>query len=158
MELYIKNVDPQTIQRELIEIYKRAYKGWEEYAYKMDRSIRDYIKWLRKRAPEGFLVAFVDGEPVGFIAVDYNWIDYPSEPIGEIHELVVNPEFQNRGIGKRLLLAGLDVLQRKGHKKFKLWVGKKNTKAQSLYKRFGFREEEHRNNWIRMVKEVNNLK
>ncbi len=153
MEFIIRNVDLQPIQRELLEIYKGAYREWEQYAYRMDRRILDYFKWLRKRAPEGFLVAFADERPIGFIAVDYHWIDSNGETIGEIHELAVDPAFQNRGVGRWLLLAGLGVLRAKGHRKFRLWVGKKNTKAQAFYKKLGFREEEHWSTWVRMLRE-----
>ncbi|HXG30435.1 MAG TPA: GNAT family N-acetyltransferase [Thermodesulfobacteriota bacterium] len=149
----IRNVDPRPILRELLEVYKRAYEEWEEYAYHTDRRILDYIKWLGKRAPEGFLVAFVDGRPVGFVAVDYNWIDYKGDPVGEIHELVVDPEFQYKGIGKGLLLAGLNVLVERGCRRFGLWVGKGNIRAQSLYRSLGFRIEERGGVWIRMVKD-----
>jgi ribosomal protein S18 acetylase RimI-like enzyme len=158
MELNIKNVDPLPIQRELLEIYKRAYRGWEEYAYPTDRRILDYIKWLRKRAPEGFLVAFVNERPTGFIVVDYDWVDYTGEEVGEIHEIVVDPEFQDKGIGKRLLITGLDVLRAKGRRKFSLWVGKGNTKAQTIYKNLGFRVLEERwNTWVRMVKDEKDI-
>lgn len=142
MDLLIKNVDPRPIRRKLLEIYKRAYWGWEEYAYRTNRESLEYLKWLRKRAPEGFLVAFLEERPIGFVAVDDHWIDYTRERIGEIHELVVDPAFQERGIGKQLFLAGLEALRAKGHRRFGLWVGKQNTKAQALYKKLGVREEE----------------
>ncbi|RMF91643.1 MAG: GNAT family N-acetyltransferase [Nitrospinota bacterium] len=153
MPVIIKNVDPRPIQRQLMTIYKRAYEGWEEYAYQSNRDIIDYLRWLRKRAPEGFLVAFMQEKPIGFIGVDYRWIDSRGEAIGEIHELALDPDFQAQGIGKQLFLAGLEVLRAKGHRRFGLWVGEKNTRAQALYTRFGFRIQERRGIWIRMVKE-----
>ncbi len=154
MEIKIKNINLSPIQKELLEVYKRAYSEWEEYSYPTNRRILDYIKWLGKRAPEGFLVALVDEKPIGFVGVDYNWVDYTGENVGEIHELVVDPEFQNRGIGKRLFLTGLDILRNKGHKKFRLLVGKRNIKAQRLYENLGFRVVEERwNTWVRMAKE-----
>lgn len=153
MDLIIKSVDPRPIKGELLEIYKRAYRGWEEYAYREDREILDYFTWLRKRAAEGFLVAFWEERPLGFVAVDDRWIDSTGERIGEIHEWAVDPTFQGRGIGKRLFLAGLEVLRTKGHKRFGLWVGEKNTKAQAFYERLGFRRKGQWGIWIRMIKE-----
>jgi len=70
MDLLIKNVDPRPIRRKLLEIYKRAYWGWEEYAYRTNRESLEYLKWLQKRAPEGFLMAFLEERPIGFVAVD----------------------------------------------------------------------------------------
>lgn len=153
MDLLIKNVDPRPIKWELLEIYKRAYQGGEEYAYRTDREILDYFTWLRRRAPEGFLVAFLEERPIGFVAVDDRWIDYTGERIGEIHEWAVDPSFQGRGIGKRLFLAGLDLLRAKGHQKFGLWVGEKSTKALAFYRKLGFQEEGRWGIWVRMIKD-----
>jgi len=134
-------------------MYKQAYQGWEEYAYRTDQEILGYLKWLQKRAGSGFLVAFLEGRPVGFVVVDDRWVDDTGERIGEIHELVVDPLFQERGIGKQLFLAGLKALRAKGQRKFGLWVGERNAKARTLYKNLGFREEGQWGVWVRMIKE-----
>lgn len=153
MEIVIRNADFRHFEKELIELYKRAYSGWSEYAFRSDRKIHYYLRWLRKRCPEGFLIAFADGKPVGFIAVDYNWVGVGGKRVGELHELAVDPEFQNQGIGTKLVLAGMDVLRAKGHKRFELWVGYQNDKAISLYKKLGFKSKELWDVWIRMTKD-----
>lgn len=152
-EPVIQNVDPRPRIKEFVAVYERAYEGLEIYAYRRESEVIWYLKWLHKRAPEGFLAALAGGKPVGFIAVDYRWVDYRGRPTGEIHEFVVDPSFQGRGIGKRLCLAWLDVLRAKGHRWFGLWVGEHNTRAQSFYEKLGFRKVGQWGIWIRMEKE-----
>ena len=95
----------------------------------------------------GFSIRNVDPQPIQQDLLEV----YKGDSVGEIHELVVDPEFQDRGIGKRLLLTGLEVLIEKGCRRFSLWGGKRNIKAQTLYGNLGFRIEGQGNVWVRMV-------
>ena len=153
LQLRIRHEELRPILSQLVALYRRAYAGLEQYAYRTDREIAEYLRWLYKRDPEGFLVARLDGELVGFIATDARWVDYSGERIGEIHELAVDSRVQGRGIGKALCLAGLEVLRSRGHRKFGLWVGEGNTRAQALYEKFGFRKVGQWGIWVRMVKD-----
>ncbi len=153
LQLRIRHEELRPILSRLVALYRRAYAGLEQYAYRTDREIAEYLRWLYKRDPEGFLVARLDGELVGFIATDARWVDYSGERIGEIHELAVDSRVQGRGIGKALCLAGLEVLRSRGHRKFGLWVGEGNTRAQALYEKFGFRKVGQWGIWVRMVKD-----
>lgn len=135
-------------------VYRRAYRGLEAYAYRTDREVTEYLRWLYKRDPEGFLVASLDEEVVGFIATDARWVDYQGERIGEIHELAVDDRYQGRGIGRALCLAGLGYLRDRGHRRFGLWVGESNLRAQALYEKLGFRKVGQWGIWIRMIKDA----
>lgn len=139
---------------DLIEIYKRAYASMPNYAYTSDGEIEHYIQWLKKRAGDGFLVARVWSRPVGFIAVDDSWRTWYGEEVGEVHELVVDPAYQGKGVGKQLLRAGIDFLKNRGVRTIELWVGEKNDKAHDFYRREGFREDGKWGKWLRMIKDV----
>jgi GNAT superfamily N-acetyltransferase len=56
-------------------------------------------------------VAFVDGRPVGFIAVALNAFH---ERMGLIDIIGVDPDYQRRGIGARLTEFAVDHLRRRG--------------------------------------------
>lgn len=146
--------NPREFREQLKEIYKKAYQNLGKYAYHSEKAISTYLNWLRRRAGEGFFVAFLDGKAVGFIAVDAHWFSYEGKRIGEIHELVVAPESQGLGVGKELLLTGLNFLRTKGHQEFELWVGEENRKAKEFYQRFSFQECGKWFQWVRMVAEA----
>lgn len=137
---------------DMAAVYQRAYKGLEKYAFKHKKSISGYLKWLRKRTPEGFIVARAGDRLVGFVVVDPSWLTYDGQVVGEIHELAVDPEFQGQGLGKGLLLSGLELLRSRGTVQYELWVGEENYHAQSLYLHLGFEKKAKWYHWVRMIK------
>ncbi len=110
----LETVDPRPLASDLVVIYREAYRALPQYAYHGPREIREYLEWLWRRAPEGFLVAFAGDQAVGFLAVDYRWRTPEGEETGELHELAVHPEHQGQGIGRRLLREGIALLERRG--------------------------------------------
>jgi ribosomal protein S18 acetylase RimI-like enzyme len=68
----------------------------------------------------------MNGDVIGFVACDTNWVSPVEEDAGEIHELFVKPEFQRRGIGKALLKISLNYIKSKRKKYAGLWVGISN--------------------------------
>ena len=142
-----------------IRVYRAAYTGLEEYAYKRRREIKWYFRWLLRRDPEGFYLAEDRDQtelPVGFIACDTNWISpFEGRTVNEIHELIVHPEWMGMGIGRTLLLKGLEYGRSRGEDLAELWVGHENTRARRFYLKMGFEERETIGIWIRMTKRIN---
>ena len=64
------------------------------------------------------------------------WFD-PVTLVGLVEPMRVEDEFQRRGIGRALLTAGLDRLERRGARRFK--VGYSSEPARALYVGVGFR-------------------
>jgi len=64
--------------------------------------------------------------------------------LGIIQILGVLPSYQHRGIGRYLLASSIQSLIKKGCKKIELGVEANNEKALTLYKKFGFNEDESR--------------
>lgn len=139
---------------DFIETYIRAYKEFKNYKYETRKEIKNYFKWLYKRDKEGFLVAEINGKPVGFAAGDTNWINLDGEKVLEIHEIFVIPEFRGKGIGSSLLKEVLSYGIKKERKIAELWVGKTNYRAIEFYKKFGFKEGGEWGKWLRMIKSL----
>lgn len=152
-DIRLEPTDPETILADLKTIYRRAYRHLPDYAYTTDQEIEAYLRWLKKRGEGKLIVAFAGEKPVGFVAVDHRWETLNGQRVGEIHEIVVDPAYQGRTLGKRLLAAGLAVLREKGMRRFELWVGEKNERARSFYLKEGFQERGHWGKWLRMWRE-----
>jgi len=148
----IRNVTGDDI-RSFVQVYREAYAGLEEYAYRRNREIKNYFRWLIKRDADGLFLAETDEkEVVGFVACDANWFS-PVEggDAGEIHELFVKPEFQRRGVGRALLKTSLNYMKSKRKKYIGLWVGISNNKAIQFYRKMGFTEDGTWGKWLRMT-------
>ncbi len=138
---------------ELVALYQRAYESLPEYGYHHPERIRSYILWLWCGDPQGFMVAMSGEKVVGFIGVHGTW-EEEGELWGEIHEFVVHPDYQKRGIGNLLFERALLYVQERGRKKCGLWVGVKNERAFEFYRKHGFAPHGQWGKWIRMVKEL----
>jgi len=84
--------------------------------------------------PNGYCwVADVGGKLVGLMVC---WLIVDEAHIATI---AVNPDYRGMGIGKQLVIAGLQELIPKGAQSATLEVRASNTIAQNLYHHFGFR-------------------
>ena len=89
-------------------------------------------------AADDFLVArdAGDGRMIG-----YNWLKVETgSPVGEIYVVGVHPDAAGRGVGRRLMLAGLDRLRERGCVTADLYVEADSTAAVDLYRSLGFTE------------------
>lgn len=91
--------------------------------------------------PELFLLAERDGELVGF-----NWLKcHGADPAtgtaacGEIYVIGVHPEAQGSGLGRALVISGLERFAARRVRSAMLYVAADNAAAISLYEALGFR-------------------
>jgi mycothiol synthase len=86
--------------------------------------------------PAGFLLCELEGQLAGFC---WTRLFADREPVlGEIHVICVHPDFGGRGLGRGLVLAGLDHLTRQGATVGMLFVEADNEAALDLYHRLKF--------------------
>jgi len=146
--------EPLSGSTDLVDLYLRAYRPLGDYYYRHRAEVKAYLKWLRHRDPNGSFIAYDGDRPVGFIATDSRW-DHGT--VGAIHELVVDPEYQGRGLGRALLLRGMTYLRSRGCRVCELWVGEHNERARAIYRALGFQENGRWGKWIRMVRSLEDL-
>lgn len=139
---------------ELAQLLMRAYQGMEEYGEESLGEAKRYLKWLRRTCKDGFLVAEVDGCAVGFIAACPDWKDWDLGTVLEVHEIVVAPEWQGKGVGYLLLHQAYNLGRAHGRSVAALWVGVGNTRARNWYAKLGFRELGRWGEWIRMFRAI----
>lgn len=108
--------------------------GWDEPTLKA----REAEPWFD---PAGFLLheekeSHGDTRLAGFCWTRVHEEDHP--PVGEIYVIAVDPDFQGRSLGRKLVVAGLDYLWSKGLEHAMLYVDAANRTAVKLYVDLGF--------------------
>ncbi|MBA3529503.1 MAG: mycothiol synthase [Propionibacteriaceae bacterium] len=83
--------------------------------------------------PAGFFVATRADQMIGF-----HWTKQHPERLGEVYVLGVDPGAGGQGLGKALLVRGLEYLQQRGNVVVELYVESDHSQAISLYRGYGF--------------------
>jgi ribosomal protein S18 acetylase RimI-like enzyme len=151
MEGLVKKFRGTEERLELIALLERFIKfPGNQYSY--DNVIVD----VTEERIAGVLIAYDGGaiealrQPFfDFIIENYHpngfAMDLESE-VGEFYfdVLCVDPNYQNRGIGKKLIQAGIEKAKMLGHQKVGLLVDVENINAKRLYESLGFRKVDQR--------------
>jgi len=98
------------------------------------------------------LVADRDGKVIGYTYSGVEGNDYMAlrGPAGVLYDIVVDPDHRKQGVGRLLLDATLEALKAQGAPRAVLSTAERNTDAQRLFDRAGFRPT-----MIEMTRELN---
>ena len=103
-----------------------------------------YDGWLRGGAADAhsvFLVAERESKIIAFlIATTEGTIPiYKLHEVGFIHDLWVEPEYRNEGVGRQMTMLAIEIFREKGVKQIRLETAAVNDVARSLFLSCGFR-------------------
>jgi ribosomal protein S18 acetylase RimI-like enzyme len=109
-----------------------------------DRTPADYASFLVGQLQDPDVVVLVaddHGDVIGYAYAAIEGYDYMSlrGPAGVLHDIIVEPEFRGRGVGRLLLSAALAELKSRGAPRVVLTTAERNETAQRLFASAGFR-------------------
>jgi ribosomal protein S18 acetylase RimI-like enzyme len=121
------------------------HENWDPQRYDYrEHPEKMYDGWLRARANDDrsvFLVAEREGKIVAFLiaTIEGTIPIYRLRETGFIHDLWVEPEYRNEGIGRQMAMLAIEKFREKGVKQVRLETAAANEAARSLFKSCGFR-------------------
>jgi len=87
-------------------------------------------------------VAEVNGQVIGLIWGHLAYVGIPVHKVGLIHMLIVDPDYQRRGIARRLVNALTECCQAKGVNMIRGVLDERHWELRNYFQRLGFRRSE----------------
>lgn len=100
--------------------------------------IETVVSALLQSGVSDFLLALIEGRPVGCLQIAYRLSTWEAAPYAYIEDFYLAPEARARGIGSKLLDYALQRAEGQRAAYLALDVRAENRAAQRLYRRFGF--------------------
>lgn len=120
---------------ELVRMRRRDLRrvmAIEEVVFPEPWSHGVFTSELALRRGRAYRVAREGREMVGYIGLMF------VEEEAHVTTVAVAPEHQGRGVGKQIMLGAIEIAREEGARHVSLEVAVGNTRAQALYRRFGF--------------------
>lgn len=129
----------------MVDKLAAVHQAWDDtrFAYKSDVG-EMYHGWLTRMATKDdavFLVAQADETLIGFLiaTVDTNIPVFTPANYGWIHDLWVEENYRNEGVGRQLVMEAVERFGRIGVAQIRLETATLNDAARALFFRCGFR-------------------
>ena len=123
--LVIERFNPLNLE-EILEIERNAFEKKEVFP-------KEYLLEIFKKWPEGFLVAKINKEIIGYT------IGQKNENSGLIISIAVKKEWRRKGIGRKLIEKLLENFKKEGIRNIFLHVREENKEAINFYQALGFK-------------------
>ncbi len=128
-------------EEKLVEVQNRAFANHWGYHPNTPETIA-YDIGLSHRSSQDIVVTCEENSIQGYCWTEIIDIELDSgkKKHGIIYMIGTDPEYRGKGLGKKVLLAGLSYLKRKGINTVSLSVDSENRVAYELYRSMGFEE------------------
>ncbi len=125
-----RSFDPARDTDDVIDLNNKAFAWHPEQAGMTPERLAALARepWFDA---DGFRILELEGRMAGFCWTKVHADELP--PLGEIYVIAVHPDFQGRGLGGPMTLAGLEWLSDQGLRVAKLYVESDNDPARRTY-------------------------
>ena len=131
--------------------YKKHWGLDQSFEVQVSRELSDFITHFDERK-DGLWCVVSGDELAGAIAITGDR-DHPDD--ARLRWYIVDPHYQDRGIGRELITKAIDFSREKGYKRIYLWTFQGLDQAQSIYEQNGFSIAEERDveQWGDIIRE-----
>lgn len=112
----------------------------EGLALDYERTLKGVQAVLQDDAKGRYVLAVIDGQPVGSLMLTREWSDWNCCWYLWIQSVYVAPEYRRNGIFKSMYDKVLELAEAEGVTQVRLYVDKDNLKAQAVYQKLGMSE------------------
>jgi len=133
-------------------VYYKEHWGLDQsFEAQVSRELSDFITHFNEKK-DGLWSAVSEDELAGAIAITGDR-DHPDD--ARLRWYIVDPHYQDRGIGRELITKAIDFSREKGYKRIYLWTFQGLDQAQSIYEQNGFSIAEERDveQWGDIIRE-----
>lgn len=144
MAVRASSLEPQPLEVHLVPMRRRHLRSIlriEAQVYPRPWSLSLFMSELALRASRAYFVARADGVVVGYAGLMFVGED------AHVTTIAVDPAYQGHRIATRLMSLLFREANRRSCQNLTLEVRVSNTRAQEVYKRFGFKEAGLRKNY-----------
>lgn len=136
----VKKEDLWSVSSIVVEGWKSAYRGIIDDEFLDSLKVEDnYNKRLKDYQENGFIVAEIDNEVVGFCRYTIN--NLFSQDVKDIDcelcAIYVKPDLKRQGIGKALFNYVIQEQKKNNNKNMILWCLKENYNSRKFYEKMG---------------------
>jgi ribosomal protein S18 acetylase RimI-like enzyme len=125
-------------EADAVAVLMAGFRDHLDKADPPDDEVRASVERILTDPGSEFLLAAVDGDPLGVCQLRYRWSVWTSAEDCWLEDLYVAPEARRSGLGRALVDAALDSARERGCVRIELDVDEDNDPALGLYAAAGF--------------------
>lgn len=123
--------------------WRGAYRGIvpDEYLdnnFTPEKRAAVFKKVLQSGNTEYFYIAYLNGQPIGMLAIGKSRDDDADDSTGEVGAIYLLPDYWGKRYGKQLMDFAVERFNELSCKKITLWVLEENKRARRFYEKYGF--------------------